>query len=119
MLTTIYSKKLQEQNPEGQKLNIASVFTWAANEQDNESHQGQDDVTSRHGLEHIVKDYNQLYGENFSVEDFKDYFNDISMRMKQHHLKTPEQNIDVLIVVNMFLTGFDSPNYQRYMWIKN
>ncbi|MEJ6347708.1 type I restriction endonuclease subunit R [Holzapfeliella sp. He02] len=102
-------KKLQAQNPEGEKLNITSVFTWAANEQDNEKYQDQDDVTSRHGLEHIVADYNQLYGENFSVEDFKDYFNDISIRMKQHHVKTPEQNIDILIVVNMFLTGFDSP----------
>lgn len=91
------------------RLNVTTIFTWQANEEDNESHQGEDDVTSRLGLDSVIKDYNGYYHTDFSTDDFKKYFSDVSKRMKEHDVSTPDQNIDVLIVVNMFLTGFDSP----------
>lgn len=91
------------------RLNVTTIYTWTANEDDNEEHQGTDDVTSRLGLDRVIKDYNAYYHTDFSTEDFKKYFADVSKRMKEHDSRTPDQNIDVLIVVNMFLTGFDSP----------
>lgn len=91
------------------RLNVTTIYTWTANEDDNEEHQETDDVTSRLGLDRVIKDYNAHYHTDFSTEDFKKYFADVSKRMKEHDSRTPDQNIDVLIVVNMFLTGFDSP----------
>jgi type I restriction enzyme R subunit len=90
------------------RLNVTTIFTWAANEDDNEEHQGQDDVTSRQGLDEVISDYNDTYGTDFSTDHFKDYFADVSKRMKEHNADAPGENIDILIVVNMFLTGFDS-----------
>ena len=90
------------------RLNVTTIFTWQANEVDNEAHQGQDDVTSRQGLDKVIEDYNKRYHTDFSTDHFSDYFKDVSKRMKAHNDATPEENIDVLIVVNMFLTGFDS-----------
>jgi type I restriction enzyme R subunit len=91
------------------RLNVTTIYTWTANEDDNEEHQGTDDATSRLGLDRVIHDYNTYYHTDFSTEDFKKYFADVSKRMKEHDSRTPDQNIDVLIVVNMFLTGFDSP----------
>lgn len=98
------------------QLKVATIFTWAANEEDAEQKQTVDSAqskinaqTSRHGLDEAIQDYNAQYGTNFSTDGFKDYFADVSKRMKGHNDQTPEDNIDILIVVNMFLTGFDSP----------
>ena len=93
-------------------LNITTIFTWAANEQDNEGNQNgsvEDTKASRLGLDDVISDYNVKYGTNFSTDAFSDYFADVSKRMKAHNQATPTENIDILIVVNMFLTGFDSP----------
>lgn len=98
-------------------FNIATIFTWAANEDSNEKNQTgnespeneTDALTSRHGLDKAIADYNKQFGTNFSTDDFKAYFDDVSKRMKQHNDQTKDSNIDILIVVNMFLTGFDSP----------
>ena len=88
--------------------NVTAIFTWKANEDDNDKHQDKDDVTSRMGLDKVIDDYNHRYHQNFSTEDFSGYFKDVSKRMVEHSEATPEDNIDILIVVNMFLTGFDS-----------
>lgn len=100
-------------------LKVTTIFTWAANEDDNEEHQKQDDVTSRMGLDQVVKDYNQMYGTDFSTDKFKDYFADVSKRMRDHNDQTPTDNIDILIVVNMFLTGFDSKRLSTLYVDKN
>lgn len=89
-------------------LNITTIFTWQANEDDAEKKQKDEFKTSRHGLDSVVKDYNKQYGTNYNTDKFSQYFNDVSKRMKNHNAKTPQDNIDILIVVNMFLTGFDS-----------
>jgi type I restriction enzyme R subunit len=61
------------------------------------------DKSSRDFLEQAMKDYNEIFKTNFNSESdgFSNYYKDISKRMK-------EKEIDILIIVNMFLTGFDS-----------
>lgn len=105
-----YYELFQEKIKAGSSdLKVTTVFTWTANEDSNEQNQGTDNDTSRHGLDKVIDDYNQTYRTNFSTEDFKGYFKDISQRMKSHDSRTHNNNIDILIVVGMFLTGFDSP----------
>lgn len=89
-------------------INVTTVFTWQANEDSNEANQNSENSTSRHGLDNVIEDYNQLFGTNFDINNFDDYFTDVTNRMVNHQKDTPKQNIDILIVVNMFLTGFDS-----------
>ncbi|MCT3391055.1 type I restriction endonuclease subunit R [Lentilactobacillus hilgardii] len=100
-------KKLKEES--NSDLKITTIFTWAENEKDAEKKQDEKFKTSRHGLDAVIDDYNHQYGTAFSTDKFSDYFGDVSKRMKEHNAQTPDDNIDILIVVNMFLTGFDSP----------
>lgn len=85
---------------EFKKLNhdfkIAGIFTYGANE-DSEGR----DEHSREALERMINDYNQMFGTNYSTDNFSGYFADVSKRVKT-------AQIDILLVVNMFLTGFDS-----------
>lgn len=76
-------------------LKIATIFTYKANEDLSES------VHSLDLLDKYMKDYNKMFGTNFSSDDFKQYHADVSKRMKN-------REIDLLLVVDMFLTGFDS-----------
>lgn len=78
---------------------IAAVFSYGANE----DMEGKDEH-SRDSLERIIKDYNEMFETNFSTDTFGAYNKDVSNRLKVK--KTPQ--IDILIVVNMYLTGFDS-----------
>ena len=80
-------------------LNISAIFSYGANE-DYEGH----DEHSRDALERIIGDYNEMYNTNFSTDTFSAYHKDISDRVKGKKTK----QLDILIVVNMFLTGFDS-----------
>lgn len=80
-------------------LNISAIFSYGANE-DYEGH----DEHSRDALERIIGDYNEMYNTNFSTDTFAAYHKDISDRVKGKKTK----QLDILIVVNMFLTGFDS-----------
>lgn len=80
-------------------LNISGIFSYGANE-DYESH----DEHSRDSLENIIADYNKTFSTNFSTDTFAAYHKDISDRVKGKKTKP----LDILIVVNMFLTGFDS-----------
>ncbi len=59
------------------------------------------DEHSMDKLERYMSDYNEMFGTNFSIETFSEYYKDISKKSK-------EKQIDILLVVNMFLTGFDS-----------
>ena len=80
-------------------LNISGIFSYGQNE----DAEGKDEH-SRDSLERIIKDYNEMYGTNFSTDTFSAYHKDISDRVKGKKTKS----LDILIVVNMFLTGFDS-----------
>ena len=80
-------------------LNIAAIFSYGANEdgEGKEEH-------SRDALERMIEDYNKTYDTNYSTDTFTAYHKDISDRVKGK--KTNQ--LDILLVVNMFLTGFDS-----------
>lgn len=118
-------------------LNIATIFSYGANEDDADANgfinfeQDFDQVDlnvvagpngeykvnqhSRDKLEEYIQDYNKLFGDNFTTKDsqsFYNYYNDISKKVK-------ERKIDILIVVNMFLTGFDSPTLNTMYVDKN
>lgn len=80
-------------------LNISGIFSYGANE----DYEGRDEH-SRDALERIIKDYNEMYNTNFSTDTFAAYHKDISDRVKGKKTK----QLDILLVVNMFLTGFDS-----------
>lgn len=80
-------------------LNISGIFTYGANE-DGEGKAEH----SRDSLERIIKDYNTMYDTNFSTDTYEAYRKDISDRVKGKKTK----QLDILIVVKQFLTGFDS-----------
>ena len=80
-------------------LNIGAIFSYGQNEDG----EGKSEH-SRDALERVIKDYNQMYDTNFSTDTFAAYHKDISDRVKGKKTK----QLDILIVVNMFLTGFDS-----------
>lgn len=80
-------------------LNIAGIFSYGANE----DYEGRDEH-SRDALERIMKDYNECYSTNYTTDTFHAYHKDISDRVKGKKTK----QLDILLVVNMFLTGFDS-----------
>ncbi|MCG2462199.1 type I restriction endonuclease subunit R [Flavobacteriaceae bacterium F89] len=116
-----YYDILQRKKEEGlHNLKIATIFSYVANEDDADANgyipdeismaaePGTEYGMSRHKrdkLESYIGHYNQMFGSNFSTRDsrsFYNYYNDISKKVK-------ERKIDILLVVNMFLTGFDSP----------
>lgn len=80
-------------------LKIGAVFSYNANENIENKLEH-----SRDQLERIIKDYNRIFDTNFSVETFSAYNRDISNRLKKKNIP----QLDILIVVNMYLTGFDS-----------
>lgn len=80
-------------------LNITGIFSYGQNE----DAEGKDEH-SRDALERIISDYNEKYSTNFSTETFSAYHKDVSDRVKGKKTKP----LDILLVVNMFLTGFDS-----------
>ncbi|OED29766.1 type I restriction endonuclease subunit R [Methanosphaera sp. WGK6] len=86
------NSKLQEDK----KLKIATIYTYNQNPDLTE-----EEVHPRELLEKQIDDYNQQFGTNFSTDTFEMYYKDVSKKSK-------ENKIDVLLVVNMFLTGFDN-----------
>ena len=93
-------KKLNEARPEEKQYRVAAIFTYGANED-------MDDPQDEHSAEIMSRcmgDYNQMFGTSFSIDTFDAYRKDISKRLKQQDLP----QIDILIVVNMMLTGFDA-----------
>ncbi len=134
----IFSKKKAAGEHE---LRIATIFTYGTNE-DNEEAQdllpGDDEQLSmaaepelayksshtRDKLESYITDYNQQYGTNFSTKDsllFEGYFKDISKRLKEREKENfkDKDRLDILLVVNMFLTGFDAKKVNTLYVDKN
>lgn len=103
LLQKYYSafKKLNKKD-----LKIAAIFTYAANE---DMDDGADTPQSREFLEQCIDDYNKMFSTDkeklaFGLDTFDAYRKDIAKRLKQKEVP----QIDILLVVNMFLTGFDS-----------
>ena len=112
-------KKQMDERPELQRLKIATIFSYGANE-DVDGFFGEDenpedttrlDQSSRDFLEEAIRDYNIMFRTNFdtSSDKFQNYYKDVSLRMKNREL-------DLLIVVNMFLTGFDATTMNT-LWV--
>ena len=93
-------------------LKIATIFSFAANEEQNAKGDIADesfeptamDSSAKEFLQAVINDYNAYFQTNYSVESkaFQNYYRDLAKRVKN-------QEIDLLIVVGMFLTGFDAP----------
>ncbi len=110
-----FRKKLAER---GRKLTVVTIFSYSANEADPEDTLPDEsfemdalDQTSRDFLEDAIRDYNADFGTSFdtSADKFQSYYKDLSQRMKN-------REIDLLIVVNMFLTGFDATTLNT-LWV--
>ncbi len=99
------------------KLKTAIIYSWSPNEEldglseeNNENLDGLD-ASSREFLDDAIKDYNNNFGTNYdtSSDKFENYYKDLSLRMKN-------REVDLLIVVNMFLTGFDATTLNT-IWV--
>ena len=110
-----FKRQLEEMH---KSMNIATIFSFSANEDDPEDgllEEGFDtdslDKSSRDFLESAIADYNKTFSTNFdtSSDKFQNYYKDLSMKMKN-------REIDLLIVVNMFLTGFDATTLNT-LWV--
>jgi type I restriction enzyme R subunit len=112
---TELKKQLEER---GRKLNIATIFSYSANEAEQEDVFPDEDFdtsgldkTSRDFLESAIADYNADFNVNYdtSSDKFQNYYKDLSLRMKR-------REVDLLVVVNMFLTGFDATTLNT-LWV--
>ena len=110
-----FRKQAAEKYPE---LKIVTIFTYAPNEEEPEGLVGDEDMdttvmdaSSRDALDRAIMDYNLMFHTNFSTDGdrFENYYKDLSQRMKN-------REIDILIVVNMFLTGFDATTLNT-LWV--
>ncbi len=120
-------------------LNIATIFSYAANEDDADANGSLPEEVSvveepralyglqahsREKLDQYIEDYNLLYGTKYSTktsEDFYGYYNDISKKLKdrERQPENEEHRIDIVLVVNMFLTGFDAKKVNTLYVDKN
>lgn len=104
-------QRQMKENP-SKKLNVALIYSYAANEEEENSEDPDGmDASSREFLDKAIEDYNRLFDTNYdtSADKFQNYYKNISLRMKN-------KDIDILIVVNMFLTGFDATTLNT-LWV--
>ncbi|MDW4411901.1 type I restriction endonuclease subunit R [Staphylococcus saprophyticus] len=98
-----YYRVFQKLKKQGlHNFNVTTIFSYQDNEAIDDT---MDEQTRRDILEGIIQTYNETFDKNFSTDTFDGYFNDVSNRVKKG---VPDQKLDILIVVDMFLTGFDS-----------
>ena len=115
-------EKQQMDLPEDKKLKVASIFSFQANEEqasigeiaDENFNPSAMNSSAKEFLDRIIGDYNKSFGTNYSTEagEFQNYYKDLSRRVK-------EKEVDLLIVVGMFLTGFDAPTLNTLFVDKN
>lgn len=115
-------KRQQAELPEAQRLKIATIYSNGANEEEvdgilaeeNPESTTQLDQQSRDFLEGAIQDYNKMFTTNYdtSSDKFQNYYKDLSLRMKN-------REVDLVIVVNMFLTGFDATTLNTLFVDKN
>jgi type I restriction enzyme R subunit len=114
-----YYKIFKSLNP---KIKIGAVFTYAANESQDDSQTGmnqgfENEKVTSDELQCIMNDYNEMFGTAFSTENFSAYYDDINLRMKKK--KADMEPLDLLLVVGMFLTGFDAKKLNTLYVDKN
>jgi type I restriction enzyme R subunit len=114
-------KKQMADLPGDKQLKVATIYSFSVNEDEpeidgiTEDENPEDtsrlDQVSRDFLDGAIKDYNQLFQTNYdtSTDKFQNYYKDVSQRVK-------DREIDLLIVVNMFLTGFDATTLNT-LWV--
>ncbi|MCG1730450.1 type I restriction endonuclease subunit R [Staphylococcus epidermidis] len=99
----VFKKMSQEYD---RPLKVAGIYSFGPNEETKEANNEEMKIeTAREHLDHIMKDYNENFDTNFTTDTFQEYFNNVSKNVKKG---VKDNKIDVLIVVDMFLTGFDS-----------
>lgn len=110
-----FRRQIAERNSD---LRVATIFSFAVNEEEPDTTIPEEDFnnskldrSSREFLERAIDDYNDMFGTTYdtSADKFQNYYKDISLRMKN-------REIDLLIVVNMFLTGFDATTLNT-LWV--
>ena len=110
-----FKKQLKEKNKD---LRVATIFSYSVNEEENTDNLDDEsfdtenlDLGSREFLEEAISDYNKIFGTNYdtSSDGFQLYYENLSKRTK-------DKEIDILIVVNMFLTGFDATTLNT-LWV--
>ena len=108
----------QDELPDDKQLKVGLIYSYAANEEEPDGILGEEgfetdglDQTSRDFLEDAIQDYNGLFGTSYdtSADRFQNYYKDLSMRLRN-------REIDLVIVVNMFLTGFDATTLNT-LWV--
>ena len=108
----------QESLPSDQRLKVGLIYSYAANEAEDDGLLDDEhfdtealDLDSRSFLDDAIRDYNEMFAMNFdtSAEQFQNYYKDLSRRLKA-------REIDLVIVVNMFLTGFDATTLNT-LWV--
>lgn len=118
-----YYEELNKQQKESDKpLKIATIFSFAANEEQNAIGEIIDetfepsamDSSAKEFLTKAINDYNAMFKTNYSVEsnEFQNYYRDLAKRVKN-------KEVDLIIVVGMFLTGFDAPTLNTLFVDKN
>ena len=108
----------QKDLPVAQKLKVGLIYSFASNEEESDGLLNEEDFEtegldqgSRDFLDAAIQNYNALFGTSFdtSADKFQNYYKDLSQRLKQREL-------DIVIVVNMFLTGFDATTLNT-LWV--
>lgn len=107
-------KKVQDLN--NSNLKVAIIYSYGVNNEDgviDENSESAENLSidDRTFLDNAIKDYNKMFGTSYdtSSENFQNYYKDVSLRMKN-------REIDILIVANMFLTGFDAKTLNT-LWV--
>jgi len=119
----LYYESLKQLQRESEKpLMVATIFSYAANEEQDAIGEIQDESfevsamnsTAKEFLNSVVNDYNAIFKTNFGIDSmgFQNYYRDLAKRVKS-------QEVDLLIVVGMFLTGFDAPTLNTLFVDKN
>lgn len=113
---------LQQEASTHKPLRVATIFSFAANEEQNSIGEISDESfeitamnsSAKEFLDAAINDYNAMFKTNFSTDSngFQNYYRDLAQRVKN-------QDIDLLIVVGMFLTGFDAPTLNTLFVDKN
>ena len=111
-------RKIMDADPT-KKLKVAVIYSYAANEEEADGILDEEnpedtsalDQTARDFLDAAIRDYNEMFHTSYdtSSDKFQSYYKDVSLRMKNKEL-------DLLIVVNMFLTGFDATTLNT-LWV--
>ncbi len=114
-----YYKIFKELNP---KIRIGAIFTYSANSSQDDDQTGMnqgfaDNKVAVDELQEIMNDYNRMFDTSFTTDNFSAYYDDINLRMKKK--RSDMKSLDLLLVVGMFLTGFDSKKLNTLYVDKN